>query len=178
MATSTQIVTIAGIPRSGTTFAYNVVRIALAVKYGWHQVAFGCGLRVAGTQKPAAAVKQHDFDPRLQQLSTQIIHSTRNYDSALESMRRMDSQTTLTIAEMTVNHRSWAPYATFTFEHSQLARGKLALVTSLVDHIGSQAIPKEVLEMVESLRPPTSGGPDPITLLMPNHLGPLFSNRR
>lgn len=79
------IILITGIPRSGSTFLYNVMRVFCIRRYGLQNVDFGY-LDSRRKYRPGVTyvLKTHDFLPERKWSDQEvfILHSTRNHDDS------------------------------------------------------------------------------------------------
>lgn len=162
------IVVVSGIPRSGSTWAYNVCRIGLALKYGWQSVDFGFGLDPRHLGNPAAVIKVHAYESTYRQWASVVIHSTRDYDDALESWRRMNPEMDHSIDGLKAVDDKWTPKADYVFKFEEMMTNPTETAAAILKQIDSKANPTKVVSMVEDLKVPDKGV-DPVSLLMPNH---------
>jgi hypothetical protein len=85
----TTLIVAAGMPRSASTWLYNVVRLVLISKIGSENVNCGWIDDVSlCSEKEYTLVKIHNFDPDLVKKADKIVYSFRDVRDAMASMQR------------------------------------------------------------------------------------------
>ncbi len=150
----------AGMPRSGTTWLFNIVRTMLT---STEQMAqnFSCGwIGDLNTMpmKPVMLVKVHDFHPEYLKPASFILYSFRDIRDVLASMyRKFDKEPTLEAADIALGmYAHWMRHANFVMKYEDMMAGqKLKIAEELagrfqLSHLDIEKIVDEVEGMKAS----------------------------
>lgn len=168
-----RIVYVTGIPRSGSTWAFNIARLTMCELHG---VVPHYGDRQAIRGIPSdvtrAVVKVHEVVPRPD--GSLVIHSTRNYAEAYDSWMKLNPNCTGSPEYLQHLDMRWRPSANLMFHHSMLSdrQSRLCVAWSISRLIGLESYQKavEISKEVDALRIPGKRI-DPVTFLQPRHRG-------
>lgn len=170
---------VTGIPRSGSTWCYNVCRLAMWRMYGPENVEIGAWgesrEHIAFDRnhgRPHAVVKTHEYVEQ-RPTDTIVIHSTRDYRKALKSWKKMSPRFATTAAHLRQMDYQWRPHAALIIHRVQLDQRTLRLLAAvnicraICGMEYDDAV--EVFRQADQLRAPERGSIDPVTLLHRGH---------
>jgi hypothetical protein len=173
------VIYVSGIPRSGSTWAFNVCRLAMWKSYGQDNVAIGYwNGRIERTAydpnhgKPHAIIKSHEFvDDRPE--GCIVIHSCRDYNKAAASWNKMAVGSLLSAEYLMRLDMAWRPYASFIFHRDMLDDKAVRTITAVnicraICGMGYQSAVK-ISRDADNIEPPKVGGVDPVTFLHRGH---------
>lgn len=161
---------ITGVPRSGSTWQYNVVRLALEQ----------AGHTVYGAWKPDYDVynkseyhiiKIHGYDAELAKKAWQIFTSIRNPFDIVTSLQRRGTLINKGRLQKYIDDWSkWWMVANYITEFRSV--GTQGEVWNILKELGIACKILPIVDAVNKLKPPTTGAYDDydkVTLLHPNH---------
>lgn len=171
-------VLIAGIPRSGSTWLYNIVRIMLQGRYAsvnaqWIEDIGECELSEANV------IKLHEPDLNWQQRANRILLSKRDLRdiaASLVSMGWARSDADLIDAARNARqmHDFWASYASLDLRYEDALADRIHAVRQVASALSFDLSDDELAEIAAKVPQKAnfvgSGGYDPMTLLHPNHV--------
>jgi len=167
------LIYITGIPRSGSTWGYNIARLTMYELYGQvpnfndRQVRRGIPESVEH-----GIAKTHRFV--VTRPGSIVIHSTRNYMDALASWRKLDPLCTASAEFLQSLDYKWRPHANIMYHRTMLAdrQTRLCIAWSISRLLGQDkyAIAEKISDTVDSLGLPKKGM-DPVTFLQKGHFG-------
>lgn len=162
---------VAGLKRSGTTWLYNVARIAYQ-HAGIAVAAGGDELYRSWDHHTPLLVKTHWWHERLATDATSILTSDRDVEDAYRSLARLFGRTPsgAEMAKIVEHARRWDAVATWRMTYTDLERPS-ETAKGIVAALDLDVDPARVLADVDSLQPPESGQ-DPVTLLFASHRSP------
>ena len=175
-----RIIYVSGIPRSGSTWAFNVCRIAMWRTYGEKNVghAYGVGDESKHVCRPDAeyqVIKSHEFIEERCDNSV-VIHSTRNYQQAIQSWRIKTPGITALPPYLQHLDKQWQPFANFTFHRIMLDDNILRKITAANICRIIVGMPYDdgvkVSTAVDRLPIPSTNAIDPVTFLQRNSRTP------
>ncbi len=142
-----QLVLSAGMPRSGSTWLYNAVRLLLAHRDG--SACWQCGWIDDLAEAPPAArrlVKLHLFEPTLVARASYVVWSYRDLRDAVASRFRMfGTPPTLALADQLVDqHARWSAVAQHTLRYESMLRDPTAALAALAAAIGVPVQPADL----------------------------------
>lgn len=163
------LIVVAGLKRSGTTWVYNVARVALTHADVEH-TAGGDELYHTWDRESVLLVKTHWWHEGLATSADVILSSDRDVEHAHASLEHLLGRevTGRELAKVVEHHRRWDAAATWRMTYDDLAERPAATAKGLVAALGLDVDPDAVLREVESLRLPATGQ-DPVTMLFHNH---------
>jgi len=139
MQVQPKIVVSAGMPRSGSTWLYNAIRLNIEmrpelagnVSYGW----IGDWAKIEKRQR--VLLKVHDFDRRLVDSAESIFYSYRDVRDAVASyQRKFGAPATIELAASFIqNHESWMKEATFIMRYEDMIQAPLSVVTGIREYV-------------------------------------------
>lgn len=180
-----KLVAIAGVPRSGTTWLYNAVRLihdrAARPIYGaW------CADYDPRTLASTHLIKVHK--PEQLHAQPEIIFATnRDVAESLASLVRMgwlaDEETA--IKNAATNHERlrlyWEERADYVAQYQEVTKQPLKVIEGLCSRLGillENSISEEIAHELAVMQSPKSGNYDPVTLLHPGHRSDTKVNER
>lgn len=162
------IVVVAGMKRSGSTWMFNVARIALE-RAG---IGFEVGEYDLYKAKPDAnlLIKTHWWHGNLADDADVILSSERDVEDVYASLHRFWGRrpTGREVAKIVEHHRRWHKAADHRMSYGDLLADPAAAAAGIVAALGVDADPACVLADVQAIEPPASGQ-DAVTLLFHNH---------
>ena len=169
MSRQPKIVLVTGIPRSGSTWAYNVARLTLKFLHGVDPHVATNELPKDLSKTPLL-IKTHRLISKPQ--DSVVIHSTRNYQAAMKSWRLLNPHVTAEPPYLQYLDERWRPYADFSFHHRSLRdRQERILICWNVSRLLGQddyGDAVNICNRVDKLREPKKGM-DPVTFLQHRH---------
>ena len=162
-------VIIAGMPRSGSTWQYNVVRLAyIAAGYD----VYGAALDNYHSENKADVhiVKAHAFDSGL--IPCKVLATVRNCFDAFSSLEKKDGFITPEQKIFFISHFwEWFVRAEEVYSFESIVRDKVAVARAILERLDLLEVdPAKIVRAVEALPIPESGR-DEITLLHERHKG-------
>ncbi len=157
----------AGMRRSGSTWLYNLVRLALNAK--------GCFEDNWRISVPANVVKTHKFSPIFLFGADKVVLSHRDLrDVAASAVRRrlIESTPAATVRyllrALLDEYQTWVPFAAYDMNFERMMADKAAEAQAIFAALGIDAVPEVVCGLVEHL-PVATKETDQEILLAPNH---------
>lgn len=143
----------AGMPRSGSTWLYNAVRL-LARESAASPTDVACAWVGDSEKLPDARVrilKIHDFAPELAEQANCIVYSYRDVRDAMASMaRKFETQLTLDLARHLIRqHSCWCSVANYVMRYEQMVLDPEAELHRLQTALGLNEI--EVASVLKQL---------------------------
>lgn len=178
----------AGMPRSGSTWLYNAVRLLLAARPG---VAgdLGCGWIADWDTIPHRKyllVKLHNYDVGAVVMSRAVFYSYRDVRDAIASQkRRFGGTPDMLWADMYIHqHELWMQQACYAMKYENLLEDQAGVVADILSVLDSNellppspatrpdpsAIARELRRLAEHPAPDESRGYDRTTLYHPSHI--------
>ena len=147
------IVLATGIQRSGSTWAYNVCRVSMNLAFGEDNVYWGWGVSPYEITKRHAIIKQHEpvWD---RELINKVVHTTRDYDECIQSMKEMFPDDPITKHRIIVQDRFWSPLADVIIHHEDLLRSTVFCASLIVQALELNVDPEEVDRQVNAIKIP------------------------
>lgn len=162
------LVVIAGMKRSGTTWAYNIARVALT-RAG---VDFDISGSLAEAKRATGPMllKSHWWRRDVERLATTVITSERNVEDVYHSLEHLWGRppTGAEMAKIVEHYRRWRRVSDFHFPYRRLLDDPLGVATGIISSLHLDVDPAAVLAEVEAIEPPKEGQ-DPVTLYFSNH---------
>lgn len=169
----------AGMPRSGSTLIYNLLRLTIAELIGpKHTFSYGWIEDMQST--PAAGytlLKIHDFDSQLCSEASLIVYSYRDVRDVVASMqRKFGAQPSLTLANSYLEqYQKWSEVAHFSVRYESLDNSLMRnLISEVADHFQAGPVDADMIitELAQlSKRIPNQGQRyDSVTLYHPQHI--------
>ncbi|MGF1580346.1 MAG: hypothetical protein ACFCD0_13365 [Gemmataceae bacterium] len=164
----------AGMPRSGSTWLYNTVRLLLESSLG-HPDRLASGWIHDWPKLPqreTVLLKVHDFDVHLADRSRLILYSYRDIRDALaSSVRKFGTVPTLDLArKWLAQDQTWRNAATFVMRYETMIHARAQVCDQIANALGIPCCPTNIIEQVQQLNCPSRTEYDPTTLLHPNHV--------
>lgn len=161
----------AGMKRSGTTWMFNVARVALDQA----GTEFTSGHDVLYHDwKPGQTllIKTHWWHEGLARAADVVLSSERDVEHMCASLGRLHGRQPSgpEIAKVVEHYRRWDAVATFRMTYRDMTDRPASTAAGIVEALSltDQVDPRAVLTEVETLRPPDDGQ-DPVTMLLANH---------
>ena len=172
------LVVCAGMPRSGSTWLYNTVRLiykksGASVVAGWID---DLDVGRACLSADVCIVKVHAYNDELARRGA-VLSSHRDIRDVVASAYAMgwvkSKSDALRLAIDAVSlHGRWSPYALYDMPYEEMIRSPRAVAGCVAGALGLHGVNlDEVIEGVSAILPPSSGGYDRASLLHPNHVG-------
>lgn len=176
-----KLILVTGMPRSGSTWQYNVIRLALKEGgYKVHILNTSCGTPLTEADYCILSVHKYNFilykTARYVSKAYKIFTSVREFKGIRKSLERIGSK----YKKGGIRHSfkewvNWAICADYIMSYTDMIGSKLNIVKTIIKELELDVNPQLILKKVEKLRPPKSGKFsekfDPLTLLHPNHIG-------
>lgn len=175
------IVLAAGIPRSGSTWLYNVARLLLASRFG---SAYACWIddldETALAAADAAVVKLHEPCDALADRATVVMTTHRDLRDIAVSLRSLngaefdDAQMIASAAHARALHDHWSSRAKLDLAYRDIATSPASQVRRVGEALGlmvDEDDAREIVDAVDELPSPTDRRlkHDPTSLLHVNH---------
>jgi len=161
-----KLILITGITRSGSTWQYNIVRLALELT--GHDV-YGCwiGDYDPDNKSEYHIVKIHVYNDKLRKKAWKIFTTIREFDGIEKSLKRMGWYKGKTPIEHAFsNWWKWAMYANHITHYRYISGNTEA--SEIIDQLKVD-YPDSLMSELEKLKLPEKGSYDKVTLLHPNH---------
>ena len=171
----------AGIPRSGSTWLYNAVRLLLSA--GGHEGLEAAWIEDYDRDSPAAIhlVKLHEPAPALLEKSSLVLTSRRDLRDIACSVRRMnwaksDEELLAFLEGVVAQHRYWAAEAAHEMVYEAMVADRLAALAGIAKALGlapNQQALGEVAQQIDRLEhsPGSGDAYDKLSLLHHAHRG-------
>ena len=162
------LVVVAGIKRSGSTWMFNVARIAM----GHAGLSPQVGEYDLWRRRPDAdlLIKSHRWHANMAEAADVILSSTRPIDEIRSSLARFYGRPPSGREMKTLrrHHRRWERVAGYSLRYECLLANPRHEVFRIVSALGLDVDVDAVYREVSKIRPPETGQ-DPTTLLFHNH---------
>jgi len=158
------LIVVAGMKRSGTTWIFNVVRLAMPgylICRDYHNVPAG-----------DVILKTHWWTPALRGRARLVFSSWRDPEEVRESLIRFTGEEP-PMSKLLKHYRRWDEEANFRMDYRDLIGDPVGVVAEILDVLGSDRNPGAVAAEVAALEPPVSGV-DPTTLYHAGHFTGVF----
>lgn len=171
----TKLILMAGNPRSGSTWQYNLVRLAL-MQAGYKVYASDVGKYIPSTKADYHIVKLHLIDIPLIKKAHLIFNSSRDFEGIKRSFRRIYGYyKEKEIVRNFLLWMEWEKYSNYDMSYGEFMSNKMKVIEDIINTLKLKNLDKKkLLEEMDSLRNPSgkdfSKGRDPVTLLHPNHI--------
>lgn len=154
--------------RSGTTWQYNVIRVALD-HAGLDYVISG-SLAEARTHKGRMLLKSHWWREDVQERASLVFTSDRNIDEVYASLERLRGEPPHERERTKIlqHYRRWRRVSDYHMPYSRLLSEPETVCSEIIVTLGVDVDPGVVFEEVSAIRPPEKGQ-DPVTLYFSNH---------
>lgn len=178
--TDALVVVVAGRYRSGSTWLYNAVRLAL--RHANHTV-WGGGTQAYATLPAAQAqpysafvIKEHKYHPLLADAAHYVFHSQRRWEDAVASYERFKQRhvSRRELRQWMQWEKQWLRHASYTMPFAVLEapggqRAILSDVAQVLDlELGRDAMERVHDDLQRAMQPPRTGK-HPVTLVFHNH---------
>ena len=174
MIGNTRVVMVGGMKRSGSTWIFNVARIALeTIGHTYHTHP---GLRELKRYSGGAdylIVKSHWWTESAERLSDIVLTSVRDVDEVRASLSRFGRKppSDEEMDKIIGHFERWNAVADYCMNYQDLVERPLIVVENLLEILGgTNELAPHVLEIVNSIKPPSDGHKDPDTLYFVNHI--------
>lgn len=181
MEKKTTIIAIAGVYRSRSTWQFNVVKqIILKSGYtvSWNDHWDKMSFHNFDSDKDFHIIKTHEFYDKLKNRADLIFTSTRSFDDVKKSYSVFNPRIECTnelIKDFFVNYGMWLAFTDYDMKFEDIKERPEKVVKRLAKRILkddiSDELVREVLDEVNSIKPPQDSYKDSETLLFRNHIG-------
>lgn len=154
--------------RSGTTWMYNVVRVAMNHR-GLDYTISG-SMAEAKKHKGRMLLKSHWWRQDVQRLATLVFTSDRDVEDVYRSLRRLwdRAPTGREMAKIVEHSRRWQRVSDYHMPYRLLLEDPRKACARIIDTLGYGVDPDAVFAEVSAIEPPEEGQ-DPVTLYFANH---------
>lgn len=162
------MIVVGGMKRSGTTWMFNVIRVAL--NHAGKPYTVTGSLTEAKTLPGLVLLKSHWHREDVAARASLVFTSDRDPDEVFVSLERLQGRP-LHERERTkiVQHyRRWRRISDYHMPYSRLLHDPPGVVADIVTVLGADADPWAVHDEVAAIQPPTEGQ-DPVSLYFANH---------
>ena len=147
----------AGMPRSGSTWLYNAVRLLIENSLG-SKNNFSCGWIGDWEdipKKDVMLIKIHDFDQKIAADASTIVYSFRDIrDAMASSSRKFNSLPSIDKATHLINtHSKWIEVADFVMRYEDMLHNKMNIIADLIKlfHIEFESSINDILIHLDML---------------------------
>jgi hypothetical protein len=179
IARSHEVVLAAGMPRSGSTWFYNLTRLCLLesgkqIRSGWIEDE----VPLRRHSERTLLIKLHDYEVLLPRVADWVIYSYRDVRDVLASIERMWGRPPSidVVRDLLRDDGRWCRAATFTARYEDMMVDQLSVASALRGHLGLDPEgTEECVERLNELTPPARESGTPTTsyaadtLLHPGH---------
>lgn len=162
------MIVVGGMKRSGTTWMFNVIRVALDHAGKAYTVTGS----LAEAKKPSGLVllKSHWHRGDVAAQATKVFTSDRNVIEVFQSLERLWGRppTGRELAKIVEHYRRWDRIADYRMPYGRLIEEPQAVVTEICMTLDLPVNPVRVFAEVSAIEPPKEGQ-DPVTLYFSNH---------
>lgn len=170
MKTKWRKIVCCGMYRAGSTWQYNIVRLACPeCEVGYANI----DQRESSCYTPNWAYKCHEFSESLAKNATLILTSHRDPRDALMSMKRKFNMppSITAVDEFMGKYLPWSRMADYDMRFEDMMSNKEQEAERILKIVGSDASVKDILKQVEDIQPnQNEKAHDPISLLHKDHI--------
>lgn len=162
------IVVVGGMKRSGSTWLYNVARVAM--RHAGIEPKVGEYDLFAQGAQPPLLIKQHWWKPDLAEAADVVLSSVRDVEGVYESLKAFWGRepTARELAKIVAHWQRWSEVANYEMPYEDLLGDPLSVAQWVVAVLGLDADPVAVLDEVNRIELPAEGK-DPVTFYFANH---------
>jgi LPS sulfotransferase NodH len=164
----------AGPMRSGSTWLYNVLRLAHPAIYAtyvhWPEAQLWMHAGNGELKRPVWLVKAHTFNVYFADAADYVLTTRRDIrDIAASALRRnMTTDIIPFVDEQIENYQQWAAYSDLEIVYEEMVQDKVATIQKILDLLRLGGSASELHERVEAIPLPTEH--DKLTQLWWNHI--------
>lgn len=166
-------IVIAGMKRSGSTWLYNVVRVACEKYYGDVYVS-GFHQYDETNDSEVHIVKEHNFIKNLAEKADFVFTSYRNYEEVRKSLKRFnkdeDYLSTDNINKKIIDLLYWNMYSNYMMLYEKMEDNPEKIINRVLEVLGIDININEVKKEVDNIEPPINKEYDEKTLMFKNHI--------
>lgn len=163
------LIVVGGMKRSGTTWMYNTIRVAL--DQAGERFTVSGSLAEAKTLRGTVLLKSHWYQPSVARMARLVFTSERNVLEVYESLTHLWGRppTGAEMAKIVEHWRRWDQSADYRMRYGHLAKNPEGITREIIKVLGLRVDARRVHREVAKLEPPEEGQ-DPVTLLFWNHI--------
>jgi hypothetical protein len=160
-------IVISGLRRSGSTWVYNIVRIAISLKY--NEITAGYGKKFCQGNKKSV-IKLHEFCAECLENKPIVISSIRDpRDMAASAIRRGICTDPVTfLSQEKINYEKWKKYINLQIRYEDIVKDKIKEANKILKKIKINVNAQTVVEVVDRIKPEDRH--NKVTQLWPNHI--------
>lgn len=168
-----KIIVTTGVRRTGSTWQYNVIRLAL-IEAGYN--VYGNGEYDSKIDVDYYVIHIHGYDYELRKKAWKIFTTVRDFEGIKGSLKRMGwEKSDKNIMKYIKEWNKWWRYACHVTNFTEIKTAEQWQIICIISELGVNADYREVQKELHKLKPPKegeyakTGGYHTTTLLHPNH---------